>query len=195
MDNLLKDNPALKEEYDDADDERRDEIKDELRRESQRERNLKGALGQDPERKKKYEALPAKEKCAAAAALVVEFRLQRGLSCAAKRVRGASGFRGVYVQGRDKTKWWACISQLGQNIYLGTFTTVCATPPCPPLRPAHCIPLSCKTALRLRTELHVVGAANAQRRRRRRRGRTTRQHAFLNGRSCAISSWSPTAHS
>jgi hypothetical protein len=30
MDKLLKDDPALKEEYDDADDERRDEIKDEV---------------------------------------------------------------------------------------------------------------------------------------------------------------------
>jgi hypothetical protein len=62
---------------------------------------LKGALGQDPERKKKFEALPAKEKCATAAALVVELRLQRGLSRAAKKLPGASGFRGVYVQRKN----------------------------------------------------------------------------------------------
>jgi putative hemolysin len=188
MDKLLKDDPALKEEYDDADDERRDEIKDELRSKGMYKLQLRGALNQlVPERKKKYEALPAKEKRAAAAALVVEFCLQRGLSRAAKKAPGASVSRCL----RPKEKMG------GENLTARQKTSTSApSRPYAPLLPAHLFALhtAFHSAAKLRSvcELSCMlwgRQMHTQRRRRRRRGCTTRQHAFLNGRSCAISSW------
>jgi hypothetical protein len=190
MDKLLKDNPAHKKEYETADDEGQAEIGVKLRSEECYKRDLISALN-DPAQKKEYKALPAEEQHRVGAALVAKFRHQAALLGVAKRAPGACKYRGVTA---NRGKWKALIKPEGKKrIYLGgTFTTVRATPPCPPLRPAHCIPTLPQTALHLRTELHCCGAANAQRRRRRRRRRTTRQRAVLDGRmSFAISSSPP----
>jgi len=153
---LLKDFPQYKESYDAADEEEQIEILAELRRKEMYKRNLRSALDRlDSGHKKVYEELSEERQRAAGAALVARRRLQRGLASYRKESLGPSGLRGVCV--KNKKYLAAQISFEGKMLHLGYFDTVRATPPCPPLRPAHCIPLSCKTALRLRTELYSCG--------------------------------------
>jgi hypothetical protein len=132
--------------YDAEDDEEKAEIVAKWRRSERYGRGLSSALKQNPALKEELEALSEEGQCVAGAALVAEKNHPRGLLAAAKQAPGSSEVSG-------------CFRTYLQRILEGENQTsrqlpLRATPPCPPLRPAHCIPTLLQTALRLRTELY-----------------------------------------